>query len=217
MGDRVRFFDTTLRDGEQSPGAAMTSAEKLEVARMLARLGVDVIEAGFPAASPDDLAAVAHIAETVGDGETSICALARATRGDIEAAWRAVSRARRPRIHTFLATSDVHLEHKLRISRGAALERIREMVGLARSLCPDVEFSPEDATRSDEAFLVEALEAAVAAGASTLNIPDTVGYTTPEEFGQRSLDHERSPVGMKPGSCADGVRRTRSRCGRVAL
>jgi 2-isopropylmalate synthase len=181
--DRVRFFDTTLRDGEQSPGAAMTSAEKLEVARALARLGVDVIEAGFPAASPDDLAAVRHIAETVGDGETTICALARAARADIEAAWTAVKGARRPRIHTFLATSDVHLEHKLRLSRDAALARITEMVGLAASLCPDVEFSPEDATRSDEAFLHQALAAAVAAGATTLNIPDTVGYTTPEEYG----------------------------------
>src|SRR5688572_6136550 len=118
--DRVRFFDTTLRDGEQSPGAAMTSAEKLEVARALARLGVDVIEAGFPAASPDDLAAVRQIAETVGDGETTICALARAARADIEAAWQAVKVARRPRIHTFLATSDVHLEHKLRVTREAA-------------------------------------------------------------------------------------------------
>jgi 2-isopropylmalate synthase len=182
--DRVRIFDTTLRDGEQSPGAAMTSAEKLEVARTLARMGVDVIEAGFPAASPDDLAAVQAIAEAIGGGETTVCGLARANRGDIDAAWTAIKGARRPRIHTFLATSDVHLEHKLRLSRGAALERIREMVGYARSLCPDVEFSPEDATRSDEGYLHEALAVAVSAGASTLNIPDTVGYTTPEEYGR---------------------------------
>src|SRR5215813_6532509 len=182
MEDRVRIFDTTLRDGEQSPGAAMTSAEKLEVARTLTRLGVDVIEAGFPAASPDDLAAVRQIAEAIGGGDVTVCALARASRGDIDAAWTAVKSARRPRIHTFLATSDVHLEHKLRISRAAALARITDMVGHARSLCADVEFSPEDATRSDEAFLHEALAAAVAAGATTLNIPDTVGYTTPEEF-----------------------------------
>ena len=184
MGDRVRIFDTTLRDGEQSPGASMTSAEKLEVARTLVRLGVDVIEAGFPAASPDDLAAVKAIAAQVGDGETVVCGLARAARGDIDAAWEAVRGARRPRIHTFLATSDVHLEHKLRLTRAETLERISAMVAHARGLCRDVEFSPEDATRSDEAFLFEALAAAVASGATTLNIPDTVGYTTPEEYGR---------------------------------
>src|SRR5687767_3145884 len=153
----VKIFDTTLRDGEQSPGAAMTSGEKLEVARALARLGVDIIEAGFPAASPDDLAAVRAIAEAVAGSEVTVCALARAARPDIDAAWEAIRGARRPRIHTFLATSDVHLEHKLRLSREACVARIRDMVGYARSLCPDVEFSPEDATRSDEAFLHEAL------------------------------------------------------------
>ena len=183
MADRVRIFDTTLRDGEQSPGAAMTSAEKLEVARALARLGVDIIEAGFPAASPDDLAAVKQIADAVADSGATVCALARASKNDIDAAWTAIKAARRPRIHTFLATSDVHLEHKLRITRAVALGRISEMVAYARSLCADVEFSPEDATRSDEAYLHEALAAAVAAGATTLNIPDTVGYTTPEEYG----------------------------------
>jgi 2-isopropylmalate synthase len=183
MADRVRIFDTTLRDGEQSPGAAMTSAEKLEVARALARLGVDIIEAGFPAASPDDLAAVQAIAAAVGDGEVTVCALARAGWADIDAAWAAVRGARRPRIHTFLATSDVHLAHKLRLTRAEALTRIGAMVAYARGLCPDVEFSPEDATRSDEAFLHEALAAAVAAGATTLNIPDTVGYITPDEYG----------------------------------
>ena len=181
--NRVRIFDTTLRDGEQSPGAAMTSAEKLEVARALVRLGVDIIEAGFPAASPDDLAAVRQIADTVGDSDVTVCALARANKSDIDAAWAAIREARHPRIHTFLATSDVHLEHKLRITRADALARVTEMVAHARSLCADVEFSPEDATRSDEDFLFRALDAAVAAGATTLNIPDTVGYTTPEEFG----------------------------------
>ncbi len=187
--DYVRIFDTTLRDGEQSPGATLTSAEKLEVARALARLGVDVIEAGFPAASPDDLQAVQRIAEEVGhtprpDGTPPIiCGLARATRGDIEKAWQAVEPAQRPRIHTFLATSEIHMKHKLRMDPEQVVERVVEMVGYARSLCDDVEFSPEDAGRSDPQFLYVVLAEAIKAGATTLNIPDTVGYTTPEEFG----------------------------------
>jgi 2-isopropylmalate synthase len=191
--DYVRIFDTTLRDGEQSPGATMTSEEKIAVARCLARLGVDVIEAGFPAASPDDLQAVQRIAEVVGaTGSTQetpsgrrpvICGLARAAKGDIEKAWQGVCAAERPRIHTFLATSDIHLEHKLRMSRAEVVSRVGEMVAYARSLCPDVEFSPEDAGRSDPEFLYQVLEVAIKAGATTLNIPDTVGYTTPEEFG----------------------------------
>jgi len=184
----VRIFDTTLRDGEQSPGATMTSAEKLEVARGLARLGVDIIEAGFPAASPDDLEAVRKIAVEVGnsiDGAPVpvICGLARATRGDIDKAWEAVSPAQKPRIHTFLATSDIHLQYKLKMTRPQVVEKVREMVAYARSLCEDVEFSPEDAGRSDPAFLYEVLGAAIEAGATTLNIPDTVGYTLPDEFG----------------------------------
>jgi 2-isopropylmalate synthase len=188
----MRIFDTTLRDGEQSPGATMTSTEKLDVARALARLRVDVIEAGFPAASPDDLAAVRAIAEQVGRapapgaglGEPPIiCALARASRGDIDRAWDGVRAAARPRIHTFLATSELHMLHKLRMTRTEVLARVAEMVAYARSLCADVEFSPEDATRSDPTFLFEVLELAVRAGATTLNIPDTVGYTTPGEFG----------------------------------
>ncbi len=190
MDPYVRIFDTTLRDGEQSPGATMTSAEKLEVARALARLGVDVIEAGFPAASPDDLEAVRRIAVEVGnpsaetDGKTPvICGLARATRSDIDKAWQAVSPAAKPRIHTFLATSEIHMQYKLKMTREQVLERVREMVAYARSLCPDVEFSPEDAGRSDPAFLYQVLAEAVRAGASTLNIPDTVGYTMPDEFG----------------------------------
>jgi 2-isopropylmalate synthase len=178
---QVRIFDTTLRDGEQSPGATMTSAEKLEVARALARLGVDVIEAGFPAASPDDLAAVRAIAETVTG--PIICGLARASRADIDRAWEAVGPAARPRIHTFLATSELHMKHKLRMTRAEVLARTAEMVAYARSLCPDVEFSPEDAGRTEPEFLWEVLGAAVRAGATTLNIPDTVGYTTPDEFG----------------------------------
>jgi 2-isopropylmalate synthase len=188
----VRIFDTTLRDGEQCPGATMTSAEKLEVARALARLGVDVLEAGFPAASPDDLAAVRSIAEGIGtqvvEGRPSndppiICGLARASRPDIDRAWDAVKAAARPRIHTFLATSELHMKHKLRMSHAEVIERVKEMVSHAKGLCDDVEFSPEDAGRSNPEFLYQVLAIAIAAGATTLNIPDTVGYTTPDEFG----------------------------------
>ena len=185
MLEHVRIFDTSLRDGEQSPGATMTSIEKLDLARALARLRVDVIEAGFPAASPDDLAAVRAIADEVGTATNPpiICALARASRGDIDRAWEAVRAAARPRIHTFLATSELHMQHKLRMTRTEVATRIAEMVAYARSLCEDVEFSPEDAGRSEPAFLYEVLELAIRAGATTLNIPDTVGYTTPDEFG----------------------------------
>jgi len=184
----VRIFDTTLRDGEQSPGATMTSAEKLEVARTLARLGVDVMEAGFPAASPDDLEAVRRIAIEVGnptDGSRApiICGLARATKSDIDKAWQAVREAKYPRIHTFIATSEIHMQYKLKMDREQVLARVVEMVTYARSLCPDVEFSPEDAGRSDPEFLYVVLSEAIKAGATTLNIPDTVGYTTPEEYG----------------------------------
>jgi 2-isopropylmalate synthase len=191
MDNYVRIFDTTLRDGEQSPGASMTSAEKLEVARALARMGVDVMEAGFPAASPDDLEAVRRIAIEVGnpterDGKGHhppvICGLARATKGDIDKAWEAVRYAANPRIHTFLATSDIHMEYKLHMTRQQVLKTVADMVAYARSLCMDVEFSPEDAGRSDPEFLYRVLETAIRAGATTLNIPDTVGYTTPEEF-----------------------------------
>ena len=192
MTDHVRIFDTTLRDGEQSPGATMTSREKLELAQALARLGVDVIEAGFPAASPDDLAAVRAIAETVGTAPAPggpsaqppiICGLARAARKDIAAAWEAVRAAARPRIHTFLATSELHMQHKLRMTRAEVKQRVADMVGYARELCADVEFSPEDAGRSEPAFLYEVLDVAIRAGATTLNIPDTVGYTMPDEYG----------------------------------
>ncbi len=184
----VYIFDTTLRDGEQSPGATMTSAEKLEVARGLARLGVDIIEAGFPAASPDDLEAVRRIAVEVGNSPDGgpvpvICGLARTITGDIDKAWEAVRPAARPRIHTFIATSDIHLKYKLKMTRPQVVDRTREMVAYARSLCADVEFSPEDAGRSDPEYLYEVLTAAIEAGATTLNIPDTVGYTTPTEFG----------------------------------
>lgn len=187
--DYMRIFDTTLRDGEQSPGATMSSAEKLEVARALAKLGVDIIEAGFPAASPDDLEAVRRIALEVGnqDGPSGtppvICGLARAAQGDIDKAWQAVQGAARPRLHTFLATSEVHMRHKLRMDPEEVVDRVIESVSYARGLCDDVEFSPEDAGRSDPEFLFIVLGEAIKAGATTLNIPDTVGYTTPSEFG----------------------------------
>ncbi len=186
----VKIFDTTLRDGEQSPGATMTSAEKLEVARSLARMGVDVIEAGFPAASPDDLEAVRRIALEVGKpaaGEPNakvpiITGLARANKNDIDKAWQAVQEAAKPRIHTFLATSSIHMKYKLKMDPEDVIQRVAEMVGYARSLCADVEFSPEDAGRSEPEFLYVVLGEAIKAGATTLNIPDTVGYTTPDEF-----------------------------------
>ena len=181
---RVLIFDTTLRDGEQSPGASLNLEEKLAIAQQLARLGVDVIEAGFPFASAGDFAAVQRFAQQVG-GENGpiICGLARASKADIKACADAVDPAPRGRIHTFIATSDIHLEHKLRKSRKEILAIVPDMVSYARSLIEDVEFSCEDAGRSDPEFLYEVIEAAISAGATTINIPDTVGYTTPSEFG----------------------------------
>ncbi len=192
-GDTVLIFDTTLRDGEQSPGATLDDHEKLELARQLSRLGVDILETGFPIASPGDWKAVHRVAETVGretrvgqDGNLLpppvIAGLARANRKDIERAFTATEPAVRPRIHTFIATSDIHLEHKLRMSRNEVLETVGEMVEYAVSLCGDVEFSPEDAGRSDIEYLKQVLEVAIQAGATTLNIPDTVGYTQPKEY-----------------------------------
>ncbi|WP_254566454.1 2-isopropylmalate synthase [Oscillatoria sp. HE19RPO] len=182
--DRIIIFDTTLRDGEQSPGASLNGEEKLTIARQLARLGVDVIEAGFPYASPGDFEAVQKIAELVGvEGGPTICGLARATRADIEAAGKALKPAAKARIHTFIATSDIHLEYKLKKTRPEVLAIAEEMVAYAKSFVDDVEFSPEDAGRSDPEFLYEVLTKAIAAGATTINIPDTVGYTTPGEFG----------------------------------
>ncbi|MFZ4727844.1 MAG: 2-isopropylmalate synthase [Pseudanabaena sp.] len=182
--DRIIFFDTTLRDGEQSPGATLNVEQKLLIAQQLARLGVDIIEAGFPFASKGDFHAVQEIAKLVGtENGPTICGLARATRGDIEAAAEAVKPAAKGRIHTFLATSDIHLEYKLRKTRAEVLAIVPEMVAFAKSKVADVEFSPEDAGRSDPEFLYQVLEAAIAAGASTVNIPDTVGYLTPSEFG----------------------------------
>lgn len=177
---QVKIFDTTLRDGEQSPGCSMNLAEKLRMARQLDRLGVDIIEAGFPIASEGDFEAVRAISKEI--RRPIIAGLARATREDIERAWQAIQHAARPRLHTFLATSDIHLEYKLKITREEALRQARDAVALAHSLCKDVEFSPEDATRTDIDFLCAVLEAVLEAGATTLNIPDTVGYTTPREF-----------------------------------
>ncbi|MBV9574466.1 MAG: 2-isopropylmalate synthase [Acidobacteriales bacterium] len=176
----IRIFDTTLRDGEQSPGCSMSVGEKLRLAHQLDRLGVDVIEAGFPIASDGDFEAVQAISAQV--RRPIIAGLARGCDPDIDRAWQAVQRAAHPRIHVFLATSDIHLNYKLRISREECLQRAAESVRRARSYCEDVEFSPEDATRSDSEFLYEVLAAVAEAGATTLNIPDTVGYTTPAEY-----------------------------------
>ncbi len=181
----VVFFDTTLRDGEQSPGATLSSVEKLEIARQLDKLGVDIIEAGFPAASPDDLAAVQRIAREVGaDGGPTIAGLARAVEGDILKCWEGVKDAAKPRIHTFLGTSDIHLKYQTGLTREQGLEKVRMAVSLAKSLCDDIEFSPMDAGRTDMEYLLQVLSLAVECGATTLNIPDTVGYVAPEEWGE---------------------------------
>ncbi len=185
---RVLIFDTTLRDGEQSPGASLNLEEKLAIAHQLARLGVDIIEAGFPFASQGDFNAVQKIADQVGgnDGPV-ICGLARASKADIKSCAEAISPAPRKRIHTFIATSDIHLEHKLRKSRNDVLKIVPEMVHYAKSLSDDVEFSCEDAARSDPEFLYQVIQSAISSGAGTINIPDTVGYTTPSEFGELIL------------------------------
>jgi 2-isopropylmalate synthase len=180
--NHVVFFDTTLRDGEQSPGCSMTTQEKLTMAHALEDLGVDIIEAGFAMASEGDFAAIATISQAI--RKPRIASLARAKKEDIEMAARAIQFADRARIHIFLASSDLHLEYKLKISRAEALDLTAESIRLARSLVDDVEFSPEDATRSDRDFLVEMVRLAVEAGATTINMPDTVGYSTPEEYGQ---------------------------------
>jgi 2-isopropylmalate synthase len=178
--DRVLIFDTTLRDGEQSPGISLNTQEKLEIAGQLARLGVDVIEAGFPITSPGDFEAVREIARHV-EGPV-ICALARTAAGDIDRAWEAVRDAERARIHTFIATSDVHIRHKLQTTREDVLGQARAAVAHARQYTDDVEFSPEDGFRSDRDFMAEVIAAAIEEGATTINVPDTVGYATPEEY-----------------------------------
>ncbi len=177
----IKIFDTTLRDGEQSPGCSMNLPEKIEMAKQLERLGVDIIEAGFAIASPMDHKSVKSIAAAV--SKCTVASLDRCTKGDIDAAWDAVKEAKHPRIHVFLATSDIHMEYKLKMTREEVLRRITEMVSYAKSFCPDIEFSAEDASRSDKAFLAQCFSNAVAAGATTLNVPDTVGYSTPQEMG----------------------------------
>ena len=181
--DRVFIFDTTLRDGEQSPGCTMHHGEKLRMAHQLAALGVDILEAGFAIASEGDAESIRHIAQEVGTASGPVIAsLARAKREDIEAAARSIEPAHRGRIHTFLSTSDLHLSAKLKITRQEALDQIAEMVALARSFCNNVEFSPEDATRTEPDFLVKVCEVAIQAGATTLNLPDTVGYCVPSDY-----------------------------------
>ncbi|KAL3512989.1 hypothetical protein ACH5RR_025706 [Cinchona calisaya] len=208
----VRIFDTTLRDGEQSPGATMTTKQKLDIARLLAKLGVDIIEAGFPASSEADLEAVRLIAKEVGnfssDGGNEagegcghlpvICGLARCNKRDIDKSWEAVKYAKKPRIHTFIATSEIHMQHKLKMTKQEVVEKARSMVAYARSLgCEDVEFSPEDAGRSEKEFLYDILGEVIKAGATTLNIPDTVGYLLPNEFGQLIADIKANTPGIE--------------------
>ncbi|RLB95793.1 MAG: 2-isopropylmalate synthase, partial [Deltaproteobacteria bacterium] len=180
MNDRLIIFDTTLRDGEQSPGASMNTAEKLRLATQLEKLGVDVIEAGFPAASEGDFDAVSRIAAKL--ETTRVAGLARASRSDIDRAWQAVRHARHPRIHTFIATSDIHMQYKLKMNRDEVIAAAADAVAHARSLTDDVEFSAEDGSRSDRDFLCKVFEAAIEAGATTVNLPDTVGYAVPDEF-----------------------------------
>ena len=177
---RVRIFDTTLRDGEQSPGISLNKQEKLEIAHQLARLGVDMIEAGFPITSPGDFEAVQAIAREV-EGPV-ICGLARTSKQDIDAAWNAVKDSERPRIHTFIATSDIHIERKLQTTREDVKGQARAAVAQAREYTDDVEFSPEDGSRSDIAYMAEVIQIALDEGATTINVPDTVGYTMPREY-----------------------------------
>ena len=183
MGRTIRIFDTTLRDGEQSPGCSMNLNEKLEVARQLEALKVDIIEAGFAIASPGDAAAISAIADIIKD--STICSLARCAEKDIDAAWNAIKNANSSRIHVFLATSPLHMQYKLKMTPEQVLESIAYNVAYAKKYCPDIEFSAEDACRSDLDFLCRSFETAIKAGATTLNIPDTVGYMVPEEYAAR--------------------------------
>jgi 2-isopropylmalate synthase len=180
--DQIHIFDTTLRDGEQSPGFSMHREEKLQLARQLESLGVDVLEAGFPIASPGDLDSVRAVAAEI--SSCRVAALARARKDDVDAALHGIEPAAKPRLHIFLATSDLHLKYKLRISRAEAFDQITSMVRYGRQHCEDVEFSAEDASRTDPAFLLEVIVAAAQAGANVINLPDTVGYTTPDEYAQ---------------------------------
>ena len=180
MEKMIKIFDTTLRDGEQSPGCSMNIGEKIEVAKQLEKLGVDIIEAGFPASSKGDFNSVKAIAESVTN--VRVAGLARALKGDIDTTWEAIKGAKYPRIHTFIATSDIHMKYKLKKTPEEVYKQAVEMVKYAKSKCDDIEFSAEDATRTRPEFLYKIVEGAIEAGATVINIPDTVGYTTPEEF-----------------------------------
>src|SRR4029079_15728608 len=192
--NRVKIFDTTLRDGEQSPGISLNKQEKLEIAHQLARLGVDIIEAGFPISSPGDFEAVQAIAREV-HGPV-ICGLARANPQDVDAAWNAVKDSERPRIHTFISTSDIHIEHPLQSSREDVKGQARAAVAQARQYCEDVEFSPMDATRADLEFTAEVLQIALDEGATTINVPDTVGYSMPDEYAHMWRELSRMVPGL---------------------
>ena len=176
--NKVLIFDTTLRDGEQSPGATMSLAQKIEIASLLDEMGVDIIEAGFPIASEGDFEAVSKIGKTVKSAK--VCGLARASQLDIERCWRAVENSINPRIHTFIGTSPLHREFQVKLSKEEVLDKVFETVTFAKSFCDDVQWSPMDATRTESEFLVEVVKIAIQAGASTINIPDTVGYTAPK-------------------------------------
>jgi 2-isopropylmalate synthase len=179
--EKIIVFDTTLRDGEQSPGATMTIEEKIIIAKQLEKMGVNVIEAGFPASNKKDFEAITKISEII--TEAKVCALARCTKQDIDIAWESVKKAKQPRVHVFIATSDIHLEHKLKINRDEVIKRIKEFVAYAKQKCEDIEFSAEDATRTDKKFLKKVFETAVESGATTINIPDSVGFIQPKEYG----------------------------------
>ncbi len=193
---RIKIFDTTLRDGEQSPGASMTIAQKVKVAKQLEKMGVDIIEAGFPVSSEKDFESVKKIAQEI--KHSTVCALARCTKKDIDAAWGSIKQAKNPRIHVFLATSKIHLDNKLKISENEAIDRIKENVSYAKSFCSDIEFSAEDATRTEFDFLKRAIVVAVESGATTINIPDSVGYAQPKEYGEliRKISSDKKFAGI---------------------
>jgi len=193
--EKIKIFDTTLRDGEQSPGASLTDKEKLEIARQLKRLNVDIIEAGFPVSSPGDFKSVFGVASKI-KGPV-ICALARSRKADIDAAYKAVKVSHRPRIHVFLATSKIHMKYKLKKAENQILKQAVESVKYAKSKIPDVEFSPEDASRTDRVFLFKVIESVIEAGAKTINIPDTVGYAIPFEFGSLIRDIKRNVANIE--------------------
>ena len=195
MKKKIYIFDTTLRDGEQTPGVSLNAKEKLEIAKNLEALGVDIIEAGFPVTSKGDFEGVKLIAQNIKN--STVNALARANKKDINTAYEAIKEAKRKRIHTFLATSDIHMKYKLKMTREEVLEKIREMVSYAKTLVDEVEFSPEDGSRTEKEFLYKVLETAIEAGATVLNIPDTVGYSTPNEFGKLIKDIKENVNGIE--------------------